>query len=85
MFRRILFVVTVVVVLLTVVQAYNGATIEDGALIEWDRCGDGTDYYSRHESECDTIRFIIPCIVGPVWLILLVLWLFVWLQKKTSS
>ena len=82
MFRRILFVVTVVVVLLTVVQAYNGATIEDGTLIELERCGDGTDYYSRHEFECDTIRFIIPFLVGPVWLILLVLWLFVWFEKK---
>ena len=85
MFRRTLFIVTVIVLILAAVLAYNGATAENGSLIELQRCGDGTDFYSRHEFECDTMRFVLPCLVSPIWLILIVLWSFVWLDHKTKT
>ena len=85
MFQRILSVLTVIVIILTAVLAYNGATAGNGSLIDLQRCGDGTDFYSRHEFQCDTMRFVIPFLVSPIWLILIVLWSFVWLDHNTRT
>ena len=85
MFRRILLIATVIVVLLTAALAYNEGRLEDGSLVDLQRCGDGSDYYYRHESQCDTLEFYIPLFFGPFWLILVVMWIFAGLRRKAQT
>lgn len=88
MLRRtllILLVITVLVVLSTAVLAYSGGRLEDGSFVDLQRCGDGSDYYNYHESQCDALEFYIPCFAGPIWLVLIALWLFAWLIHRHEA
>ena len=85
MFRRILILATIIVVALTVVWAYDGGRLEDGSFVDLQRCGDGSDYYYRFESQCDTLEFYFPFFSGPFWLILLAAWIFGWVRQRSKG
>lgn len=76
MTSRILLIVTVALLLLTLFLI-NSGRINDGTLVNRKQCNNDREYYNQYEKKCDLILFYGPVLLGPSWVILLLIWIAV--------
>ena len=76
MISRILLIATVALLLLTLILINSGRT-EDGTLVSRKQCDTDSEYYYQNEKKCDLFLFYGPLLLGPSWVILLLVWIAV--------
>ena len=74
MISRILLISTVALLLLTLTLIYAGR-IDDGILVNREQCNNDREYYNQYEKKCDLFVFYGPIVLGPSWIILLLVWI----------